>query len=82
MFLNHFNVFYILHHVAVLFINFTMLLLTIFYNTARYKKELEMNFGSEKARIEIEADTNLNNTHKWSTEMKVNLLKIEERKRN
>ena len=59
-----------------------MLLLTIFYNTARYKKELEMNFGSEKARIEIEADTNLNNTHKWSTEMKVNLLKIEERKRN
>ena len=51
-------------------------------NAARFKKELEMNFGSEKAQIEIEADTTLNKTHKWSTEMKVNLLKIEERERN
>ena len=48
-------------------------------NAARFKKELEMNFGSEKAKIEIEADTTLNNTHKWSTEMKVNLLKIKDR---
>ena len=38
-----------------------------------------MNFGSEKAKIEIEADTTLNNTHMWSTEMKVNLLKIKDR---
>ena len=41
-----------------------------------------MNFGSEKAQIEIEADTNLNKSHKWSTEIKVNLLKIEEQERN
>ena len=51
-------------------------------NAARFKKELDMNFGSEKAQIEIEADATLNKTHKWSTEMKVNLLKIEERERN
>ena len=51
-------------------------------NAARFKKELDMNFGSEKAQIEIKADTTLNKTHKWSTEMKVNLLKIEERERN
>ena len=41
-----------------------------------------MNFGSEKAQIEIEADTTLNKSHKWSTEIKVNLLKIEEQERN
>ena len=41
-----------------------------------------MNVGSEKAQIESEEDTTLNNTHKWTTEMKVNLLKIEERERN
>ena len=51
-------------------------------NAARFKKELEMNVGSEKAQIESEVDTTLNNTHKWTTEMKVNLLKIEERERN
>ena len=51
-------------------------------NAARFKKELEMNFGSEKAQIEIEADTTLNKIHKWSTEIKVNLLKIEEQERN
>ena len=51
-------------------------------NAARFKKELEMNVGSEKAQIESEEDTTLNNTHKWTTEMKVNLLKIEERERN
>ena len=47
-------------------------------NAARFKKELEMNVGSEKAQIESEEDTTLNNTHKWTTEMKVNLLKNEE----
>ena len=50
-------------------------------NAARFKKELEMNVRSEKAQIEIE-DTTLKSTHKWTTEMKVNLLKIEERERN
>ena len=40
-----------------------------------------MNVRSEKAQIEIE-DTTLKSTHKWTTEMKVNLLKIEERERN
>ena len=51
-------------------------------NAARFKKELEMNVGSEKAQTESKEDTTLNNTHKWTTEMKVNLLKIEERERN
>ena len=51
-------------------------------NAARFKKELEMNVGSEKAQIEIEEDTTLNNTNKWTTEMKVNLLKIQKRERN
>ena len=41
-----------------------------------------MNVGSEKAQIEIEEDTNLNNTNKWTTEMKVNIQKIEECERN
>ena len=45
-------------------------------------KELEINIRSEKAQIEIEEDTALKSTHKWTTEMKVNLLKIEERERN
>ena len=40
-----------------------------------------MNVGSEKAQIEIEEDTTLNNTNKWTTEMKVNLPKTEERER-
>ena len=51
-------------------------------NAARFKKELEMNVGSEKAQIEVEEDTTLNNTSKWTTEMKVNLLKIKEHERN
>ena len=37
-----------------------------------------MNVGSEKTQIEIEEDTALNNTNKWTTEMKVNLPTIEE----
>ena len=41
-----------------------------------------MNVGSEKAQIEIEEDTNLNCTNKWTTETKVNLLKIEEHEKN
>ena len=41
-----------------------------------------MNIRSEKAQIEIEEDTALKSTHKWTTEMKVNLLKIEQRERN
>ena len=48
-------------------------------NAARLKKELETNVGSEKAQVEIEEGTTLNNTNKWTTDMKVNLLKIEER---
>ena len=51
-------------------------------NAARLKKELRVNVQSEKAQIEIEEDTTLKSTHKWTTEMKVNLLKIEERERN
>ena len=38
-----------------------------------------MKVGSEKAKTEIEQDTTLNNINKWKQEMKVNLLKIEER---
>ena len=38
--------------------------------------------GSEEAQIEIEQDTALKSTNKWTTEMKVNLLKIEKLKRN
>ena len=41
-----------------------------------------MKVGSEKVQIELEKDTALNNTSKWTTEMKVNLLKIEEHERN
>ena len=41
-----------------------------------------MNVRSEKAQIEIEEDTTLKSTQKWTTEMKVNLLKIEGRERN
>ena len=41
-----------------------------------------MNVRNEIAEIEIEEDTTLKSTHKWTTEMKVNLLKIEERERN
>ena len=41
-----------------------------------------MNVGSEKANIEIEQNTILNNTNKWKNEMKVDLRKIEERERN
>ena len=51
-------------------------------NAARFTKELEKNVGSEKAQIETELDTTLNNSNKWMTEMKANLLKIKERKRN
>ena len=47
-------------------------------NAARFKKELEMNVGSEKTQIKIEEDTTLSNTNKWATEMKVNLPTIEE----
>ena len=32
--------------------------------TAKFKKELQMNAGSEKANIEIEQDTILNKTNK------------------
>ena len=44
-------------------------------NAARFKKELDMNFGSERAQTEIEADTTLNKTHKWSTETESKLTK-------
>ena len=40
-----------------------------------------MNVWSEKAQIEIQEDIALNNTNKWTTEMKVNLLKLEEQER-
>ena len=51
-------------------------------NAAILKKELEMKVRREKAQIEKEEDITLKSTHKWTTEMKVNLLKIEERERN
>ena len=51
-------------------------------NSAKSIKELEMNVGSEKAQIKKEEGTTLNNINKWTTEMQVNLLKIEERERN
>ena len=41
-----------------------------------------MNVQNEIAEIEIEEDTTLKSTHIRTTEMKVNLLKIEERERN
>ena len=41
-----------------------------------------MNVGSEKPQIETEEDTTLNNIHKWTAQMNINLLKIEERERN
>ena len=51
-------------------------------NAAKFKKELNMNVGSDEAQIEMQQDTILNNTNKWTTEMKINLIKIEEHKRN
>ena len=51
-------------------------------NAARFQKELQMNVESDKTQIEIEQETTLNITNKWTTEMKVNLLKIKERERN
>ena len=50
-------------------------------NAAGFQKKLEMNVRSEKAQIEIQEDIALNNTSKWTTEMKVNLLKLKERER-
>ena len=41
-----------------------------------------MNVGSAKAQVEVEEDTTLNITNKWTTKMKLNLLKIEQRERN
>ena len=41
-----------------------------------------MNVGSKKSKIETEQDKILNNISKWKNEMKVSLLKIEERERN
>ena len=37
-------------------------------NAARFKKELEMKVGNEKAQIEVEEDTTLSNTKKWTTD--------------
>ena len=51
-------------------------------NAAKFKKQLNMNVGSHEAQIEMQQDTILNNTNKWTTEMKINLKKIEEHKRN
>ena len=51
-------------------------------NAARFKKELEMNIGCEKAQIEIEQDTILNFTKNCKNQVKANLLKIEECERN
>ena len=50
-------------------------------NAAGFQKKLEMNVRSEKAQTEIQEDIALNNTSKWTTEMKVNLLKLKERER-
>ena len=36
-------------------------------NAVRLKKELEMNAGSEEEQINLEQDTTLHNTNKWTT---------------
>ena len=41
-----------------------------------------MNVGSAKAQVEVEEDTTFNITNKSTTEIKLNLLKIEQRERN
>ena len=51
-------------------------------NAAKFKKQLNMNNGSDEAQIEMQQDTILNSTNKQTTEMKINLIKIEEHKRN
>ena len=51
-------------------------------NPARFKKGSKINFGKEEAQIKIEEGTILSNTNKWTTKMKVKLLKIEEREKN
>ena len=54
-------------------------------NAAKFKKELEMNVGSKKAKIETAQDpilNNNNNSNKWKNKLRVNLLKIEEGERN
>ena len=35
-----------------------------------------MNVGSAKAQVEVEEDTTFNITNNWTTEIKLNLLKI------
>ena len=38
-------------------------------NAERFTKELEINVGSEEAKIQIEQDKTLNKNNKWITEM-------------
>ena len=51
-------------------------------NTERFKKELGMNDNREVTQNEVEQEVTTDNTNKWTNEMKVNLMKIEERERN
>ena len=51
-------------------------------NPARLKKELGMNDNRKVTQNKVEQDTTTDNTNKWTNEMKVNLMKIEERERN
>ena len=41
-----------------------------------------MNVGSEETQTVIKQDTTCKNTNKWSSELKLNFLKIEKRERN
>ena len=50
-------------------------------NAARFKKEITINNSTEAIHGEQEQDTVLNANIKWTNEMKINLLKIEESER-
>ena len=45
-------------------------------------KELEMNNNSKEELIKIAGDTTLNNTSKWTTKIKGNLLMLQQRDLN
>ena len=51
-------------------------------NAERLKTEIRRNEVSTEAGIEREQDTSSNKAPIWTNEMKINLLKIEERERN
>ena len=51
-------------------------------NAERFKTEIRRNEIRTEAGIERKQDTSSNNAPIWTNEMKINLLKIEERERN